>query len=74
MVRFQKKGRCIVCTKGSNNASVIAELRKRVEKRKIELDKRKWIYDEYLSLLKKQELDLEWIGTLERDEVILGGE
>ena len=72
MVKYKKNGNCIVYSKGSNNDSVIVELRKRVEKREKELQKRKWIYDEYLSLLKKQELDRGWIATLERNDVVLG--
>lgn len=65
-VRFTNKGRTIVYRKGQSRLDVIAELEKRIAKRQKELDKRRWIVDEYNSLLSKQAEDRSWVIELNK--------
>lgn len=73
-IHFKKNGNQIVYTKGMTNAKAIEFLKKRVAKREKEMQKRKWIYDEYNSLLKLNKLDNEWIQVLRSRKVVLEDE
>lgn len=62
-VRFKGKyNNTIVYSKGMTDSEIISVLEKRISKRQIELDKRKWIYDEYISLCRLQDLDVKWLN------------
>lgn len=63
-VRYKgKNNNTIVYSKGMSDRDIIDVISKRIEKRQIELDKRKWIYDEYLSLSEKQKVDKSWLSA-----------
>lgn len=63
-VKFKgKNNNTIVYSSGMTDEDIVDVLTKRIQKRQIELDKRKWIYDEYISLLEKQKVDKDWINA-----------
>lgn len=47
--------------KGATRSDVIAELKRRISKRQIEIERREWIVKQYESLLKKQDEDKKWL-------------
>lgn len=67
-VRFKgKNNNTIVITSGMTDKDVVEVLQKRLAKRQIEIDKRKWLVDEYISLTKKQEIDRKWLYAFEHE-------
>lgn len=61
-IRFKGKNNdTIVYSSGMSDNDVIEILERRIKKRQVELDKRKWIYVEYCSLMKLQKIDERWL-------------
>ena len=61
------KGNVILFTKGMSRDDVMNAIKKRMDKRATELEKRKWIYDEYNSLKAKQDEDAIWLAWCEKN-------
>lgn len=59
-----KNGNTIMYTKGASLEEVKAAIKKRMEKRQKELEKREWIVKEYKSLEAKQAEDRQWLQWL----------
>lgn len=67
-IRFKKKNTLLTYSKGMTRDQVAHELQKRIDKREKELEKREWIYKEYLNLIKSQENDKQWLNwVLQQD-------
>lgn len=64
-VRYKKK--TIVYAKGMTKEDVIDVIKKRMEKRKTEIQKRLWIVLEYKALEAKQATDQDWLSWVERN-------
>ena len=63
----QYKGNVICYTKGMSRDDVMTAIKKRMAKRELELQKRKWIFDEYNSLKAKQDQDASWLSWCEKN-------
>lgn len=59
-----KNGNTIIYTKGASLEEVKVAIKKRMEKRQKELEKREWIVKEYKSLEAKQAEDRQWLQWL----------
>ncbi len=66
-VRFKgHNNNTIVYSKGMTDKDIMDVLSRRIQKRQVELDRRKWIVDEYNSLLKKQNTDKQWLAEFNK--------
>lgn len=73
-LHYKNKGTVIVYTRGMTNQDAIKLLNKRISNREKEIQKRKWIVDQYNSLVAANELDKSWVISLSNNSVVLGGE
>lgn len=63
-VKYRKN--TIVYAKGMTKKDIIDVIKKRMEKRETELQKRHWIVIEYKAIEAKQKNDQEWLNWVER--------
>ena len=69
-VRFKGKNHnTIVYSSGMSDKDIIEVLERRIKKRQVEIDKRKWIYDEYNSLFTKQLIDKNWLADFKSKRI-----